>query len=667
MRKRFIYDIETNGLLDKLDTLHCLVLYDLDTKELLSFGGPQSEIYDPAALADAVRMLSEADVRIGHNIIKFDEPAIAKLFPEFIPNVPGKVLDTLILTRLIWPNVADSDNFRIKRKQLDGRLKGSHSLEAWGQRIGEWKGDFAKIEAAKLIEQGMDKKEAASAVWQKWSQAMQDYCDQDVLTNLSLYRHCQRKGYAARAVWDEMDMAILCQKMEANGFVFNEKKAADLYATLAGERARLEDALKSEFGSWVVPSVVKQPKAPNKAQGYWGEGYYEYLPIGDDKDNTPVGPESLTGKGLPNAEAKRRGVRKVFNGYPFTPIKVVEFNPTSRFHIADRLKKLYGWKPEVFTPSGEPKVDEEVMAALPYSCGPLLTEYFTVVKRVAQLAEGRQAWMLLCENGRVHGKYNSVGAVTRRATHSNPNIGQVPSIGAAYGRDCRELFCVPEGWYQVGTDASGLELRCLAHYMSRWDNGAYGGVILNGDIHTVNQEAAGLPTRDDAKTFIYAFLYGAGDGKIGSIVGGDSTKGRLLRSTFMAKLPALGNLVKAVKTKAKAHKHLLALDGGMLHIRSDHSALNTLLQSAGSLICKRWLVLMERELLRRGYKHGWEGDFVFMAWVHDEVQVAAKTKELAHEIAEVAKWAIKEVEAYYQFKCPLDCESKIGLNWADCH
>lgn len=664
MRKRFVYDIETNGFLDTMTTIHSLVLWDLDTEELLSFrndGYPANLV----ALEQAVHMLNEADLRVGHNIIKFDEPALQKLFPFFIPNVPGKVLDTLVLTRLIWSNIKDSDLGRVKNKKLDGRLIGSHSLEAWGQRLGEWKGDYSKVKAARFMEQGMTKEEAAAAVWFKWDQEMQDYCDQDVRANLKLYRECQRKGYAARAVWDEMDMAILCQKIEQNGFPFAEQKAGILYAKLSGDRARLEDALRETFGSWIVPSAVKRPTTTNKASGYWGE--YVYHDVRADQQITPP-PEAFTKTGTirPKWLAANSVVRR-FVGYAYTPIKIVEFNPASRFHIADRLKTLYGWQPEEFTPTGEPKIDETIMEGLDYPCAKLLTEYFLVLKRIGQLAEGKQAWLKLVTDGKIHGSYNTVGAVTRRATHSNPNIGQVPSVGATYGKECREMFGVPEGWFQVGTDASGLELRCLAHYMSPWDAGAYGVVILEGDIHTVNQQAAGLPTRNDAKTFIYAFLYGAGDGKIGSIVGGSSKQGALLRSTFMTQLPALGNLVKAVKTKAKNHKHLLALDGGMLHIRSDHSALNTLLQSAGALICKRWGVLMERELLRRGYKHGWDGDFAFMAWVHDEYQIAARTKEIAHEIEQIAQWAIKEVEAYYQFGCPLDCESKIGFNWAECH
>jgi DNA polymerase-1 len=681
MRKRFVYDIESDGFVATMTRVHCLVLWDLDTQELLSFrndGNPDNA----KALEDAVRMLDEAELRIGHNIIKFDEPAIAKIYPFFRPNREGVVFDTLIATRLIWPNIADSDKGRVARRTLDGRSIGSHSLDAWGQRLGSWKGDYSKVREAALKAHheaaGMEpptKDEIAAYVWGRWNQEMQDYCDQDVVVNATLYGHIRKKDYAQRAFDDEMAMAILCQKIEANGYPFDEGGAQNLYITLGQERAVLADQLRDFFGMWVERAgEVKTPTISNASIGYWGNTRWVYL-----DDETDLSPEDFTKGGLPNAAAKNRGVRRVFEGYPFTPIKIIEFNPTSRFHIANRLKALYGWEPEAFTPDGEPKVDEEVLQGLTFEAAPLLIDYFTVAKRVGQLAEGKQGWLKLVREGRIHGSYNTVGAVTRRATHSNPNIGQVPGAtfdkehnpvygkAAGWGTECRELFGVPKGWFQVGTDASGLELRCLAHFMGRWDDGAYGKVLLEGDIHTENQIAAGLPTRNDAKTFIYAFLYGAGDGKIGSIVKGDASDGKRLKTKFMEGLPALGELVKAVKTKAKHHKSLTALDGGTLHVRSDHSALNTLLQSAGALICKRWGVLIEKELLRRGYRHGWDGDFAFMAWVHDEYQIAARTEELAHEIGEISKWAIGETERYYGFRCPLDAEYKIGSNWAECH
>lgn len=664
MRKRFIYDIETNGLLDRMDRIHCLVMYDLDTDELLSFKNDTTFPWS-AEIEEGVRLLNKADKRIGHNIIKFDEPALKLIFPWFEPNKPGVTIDTLTLCRLIKPNVKEGDILRAKRGTLEGRLIGAHSLEAWGQRLGEWKGDYAKERQKEILAEnpGMSKEDAMHLVWANWSQEMQDYCDQDVTTNLAIYRWCQKIGYSRQAVSDEFDMAYLCAKIEENGFPFNEQKAGALYGTLAGRRAQLEDQLKETFGSWVEPQGgVYVPKSPNKSQGYSGVTTWRFL-----DDDSELLPEDFTKGGLPNAAAKRRGVRREFKGYPLTKIKIVEFNPTSRVHIANRLQKLYGWKPQEFTPDGRPKVDEDIMAALPYDCAPLLTEYFTVIKRLGQLAEGKQAWLKLVRNGRIHGSYNTVGAVTRRMTHSHPNIAQVPGVGADFGAECRELFGPGEGWIQVGTDASGLELRMLAHYMARWDDGAYGEVILNGDIHTHNQTLAGLPERNMAKTLIYAFLYGGGDGKLGEIVGGSAADGKALRAKFLDGLPAMDKLVKAVKHKAKMHKHLTALDGGILHVRSEHSALNTLLQSAGALVCKKWSVLMERILIEQGFKHGWDGDFAFMANIHDENQIACRTPEVADAVEAASAEAMNQVREYYGIRIRLDVDSMRGSNWKECH
>jgi DNA polymerase I len=686
MRKNFLYDIETDGLLTSMTTVHCLVLWDLDTQELLSFrndGHPDNL----ARLTEAVRMLDEADFRAGHNVIKFDEPALKKVFPFFHPNRPGVVFDTLIAARLIYPDPSLKDMIEVKAGRFPGRLIGSQSLDAWGHRLGYWKGDYAKEREAafkarpEFAETPPTKEQIVAHVWGQWNQEMQDYCDQDVRVTAALYARLNKRGYSKRALSDEMDMAYLCQKIEDNGFPFDERGGGALYAELVGEKARLEAALKETFGSWVsAEGPVKTPSAPNSSIGYWGEARYVYLDsAGEDLAGTDVAPEDMTKGGSPTAFAKRLGVRRQFDGYPFTPISITEFSPTSRFHIANRLKALYGWQPTDFTPDGHPKVDEDILSGLPYPCIPLLIDYLLIVKRLGQLAEGNQAWLKLVREGKVHGSYNTVGAVTRRATHSNPNIGQVPKVQigkdkkplvgrpGGWGHECRSLFGAPKGWWQIGTDASGLELRCLAHFMGFYDGGAYGLALLEDDIHTVNQEAAGLPSRDSAKTFIYAFLYGAGDEKIGSIVGGSAAVGKALKTKFMAGLPALGNLLKAVKNKAREHKTLNALDGGLLQIRSDHAALNTLLQSAGALICKRWGVLMERELLRRGYRHGWDGDFAFMAWVHDEFQIAARTQEIANEIGEVSRWAIKQAEEYFAFKCPLDVDFKIGRNWAECH
>jgi DNA polymerase I-like protein with 3'-5' exonuclease and polymerase domains len=192
-------------------------------------------------------------------------------------------------------------------------------------------------------------------------------------------------------------------------------------------------------------------------------------------------------------------------------------------------------------------------------------------------------------------------------------------------------------------------------------------VLLNGDIHTENQKAAGLSTRAQAKTFIYGFLYGAGDAKVGSIVGGTSSDGRELKTKFLRSLPALKRLTEAVREASK-RGFLVGLDGRQLHVRSSHAALNTLLQSAGAIVCKKWLVLLDAQLQSTlGYKHGWDGDYAFCAWSHDEVQIACRTKDIAANVMALATDCVTQAGEHFGFRCPLAGEAKWGTSWADTH
>ena len=193
--------------------------------------------------------------------------------------------------------------------------------------------------------------------------------------------------------------------------------------------------------------------------------------------------------------------------------------------------------------------------------------------------------------------------------------------------------------------------------------------------------AAGLPTRDNAKTFIYGFLYGAGAAKIGQIVGGTAEDGKRLIKNFLEQTPAIaalreaitGTLVKDSKWVGGEQKvtwkrrWVRGLDGRKVHVRSPHAALNTLLQSAGALICKLWIVKTEEMLLEMGYKHGWDGDFCLMGWIHDEQQLACRTEEIAKVVIEVSQQAMRWVGDHFNFRCQLDTEGKMGPNWAVCH
>jgi DNA polymerase I-like protein with 3'-5' exonuclease and polymerase domains len=596
---RLVVDIETNGFLDVLDKIHCIVAVDLDTNEEHSFV--------PHTIGEGIALLSEADELIAHNGITFDVPAIQKLYPSFKPK---KVVDTLVCSRLIWSNLSELD-WTHTPDGLPTKRYGSHALEAWGYRMGELKGVHGKQENA----------------WEVYTPEMLEYCKQDVNITVLLYKKILAAKYSPRALTIEHKMADLMWTQEQNGFVFNEKKAQALYVDLATQRAEIFEELYDLFPAWVERVSVQAPKRTVR--------YKDPL------------------------KADRHA------GAEFTVIKVVSFNPASRTHIANRLKSKYGWKPKALTPNGAAKIDETVLAKLEYPEAQHIAKYFMLQKRLGQLSDGANGWLKCVKNGKIHGRVNPNGAITGRGTHSNPNIAQVPSLGTAYGKECRELFTVPTGWKLMGADASGLELRCLGHYMHRFDGGDYIDVVLNGDIHTVNQIAAGLPTRDASKRFIYSYLYGGGDELIGSLIGGGAKEGKKIKKSFLDKTPALAQLREAVLKAAKVG-YIVAVDGRRIAIRSPHAALNSLLQSAGGLICKQWLIFFEEEMQAQGFTSGWAGDYANCAWVHDEMQVAVR-EEHAEQVGKIAVQTIQRVTEFFNFKCPLDGEYKIGSSWAETH
>ena len=671
-------DLETNGLLDTVTKIHCIAAKDIDTKEVHFFG--------PDRVEEGVRFLASADLLVFHNGIRYDIPVIEKLYPE-IPIDHSKVFDTLVATRLIWANIKDIDNGLLKKQQLPGSLYGSHSLEAWGYRLKLMKGEY---KANFIANAGPDYQEGDE--WKHYSPEMGAYNVQDVEVGDALYTKVVSKNYSQTALELEHSIAWLMAQQERNGFPFDSAAGALLYAKLAQRRGELERELRDYFKFWFAQDGAVRNPTTRKV---WHQSE-----LGGDKRRI-----KLKGK---DAYYETGWYEYFEEGCPFTKIKVVEFNPSSRDHIANRLQKLYGWEPEEFTEGGKPKVDENTVGDLEYPPVPLLTEYLTVAKRISQLAEGDQAWLKVERKGKIHGSVNPNGAVTGRATHAYPNISQVPASGSLYGPECRALFTVPAGWILVGADASGLELRCLAHFMARYDGGKYVDIVLNGDVHWLTVQSMGLTDekrdkhnelhelyRNGAKTFIYGFLYGAGDVKAGKIVygmvqlakakglpyqhmldvffGGTQSPtqdglqkaGKKLKSTFLKKLPALKRLIEAVKEAAK-RGHLVGLDGRLVHVRSPHAALNTLLQSAGAILCKKWLVILNDKLTERGLVNGWV-DYANCAWSHDETQIACRTPEVAAVVREEAERCVTLAGEFFNFRCPLAGESKEGSNWAMTH
>lgn len=594
--KRILFDIETDGLVPDLTKVHSLVLLDMDTEEELSCADQKGY----TSIADGMSYLKSAELLAGHNIQGFDFPALHKLFGF---EYSGEIHDTLIMSRLVWSDLKNNDFEYIKKPRganFPRQLIGSHSLKAWGLRLGNHKDGY-------------------SDGWEEWSEAMQTYCVQDCRANLTFYKFIMSKKPSAQSVKLEHDFAHVIRKQEAHGFHFDEVKAHKLLATLQGRQAELNDELQVAFKPWEIREPFT-PKVNNKARGYV-KGQLTYK------------------------------------------VKEVVFNPASRDHIADRLQTL-GWVAQAHTEQGKPKVDETVLSGLDYPEAALLNEYLMLNKRIGQLAVGQNAWLKKVQNGKIHGQVNTNGCSTSRCTHNRPNVAQTPSVNAPYGTQCRELFHAPEGYSLVGADLSGLELRCLAHMMAKFDGGSYTNVVVNGDIHSVNQKAAGLPDRSSSKVFIYGFLYGAGAAKIGSIVNGTEKEGRKLINKFMAATPALRELKAAVAHRVKTKGFLLGLDGRVLPIRSPHSALNVLLQSAGALLAKQATVFLYENLTIKGYK--WGEDYAQVAHVHDEVQLIAR-KEIAEDVGREAVKSFQLAGEHFNFRCPITGEFKVGNNWADTH
>mgnify|MGYP003132768817 CR=1 FL=1 len=599
----FIFDIETDGF--DATKIHCIGLSTPLGERAIYFG---------KYLKMGLEHLANAKHLIGHNIIGFDLPVIKKLYPDW--STKAKISDTLVMARVGYPDIVKHDWSNVKKNDMPKKLYGRQSLEAWGYRLGIHKGDL-----------GSDGNETD---WTKdYDDALGDYCLQDVSVNLVLYEHLLKKGVSEECLKLEQDFMREIQNMMDAGFHFDVSKGAELYAKLSKRKSEIEVELQNIF-----PPQISYMKTPQY-----------YLDIHDNKYRI---------KGDCPKEFRstlRRGPLKE---------KKVLFNPSSRDQIGKAFIEKYNWKPKEYTNEGKPKVDESVLTSLPFEEAKPLAEYMMLTKRVGQLAEGEQAWLKLEKEGRIHSFVNHNGAVSGRCTHSRPNLGQVPAVRAPYGKECRELFNVPTGYSLVGADMSGLELRCLAHYLHTWDEGEYAKEILSGDIHTMNQWAAGLNTRDEAKRFIYAFLYGAGSAKIGEIVGGGIREGMLMKNKFLNSLPALESLMTAVEYKVKNTGELKGLDGRPLPIRSVHSALNLLLQSCGAVLMKKSTVLLMEEIYKANI------DARLVAHVHDEVQLEV-VSEMADHVGNLAVECMKKAGKDFKFKCPLDGEYKVGKNWSETH
>ena len=501
-----------------------------------------------------------------------------------------KTWDTLVMSRLFNPVRA-----------------GGHGLEIWGHRLGFTKGTFKDFET--------------------YSKEMLDYCVRDVQLNTLVYKQLQKeaKGFSEGSVLLEHEVSKITKQQEDNGFLFASYAAEMLLAELREKMQSTEDEVHKSF----KPKLV------------------------DDKEVTPYIKKdgTLSKRGLTDEEFKKVESSKNYN--PFMRRKLKEFNLGSRVQIGEWLQD-FGWKPDVFTETGRPRVDDRVLRkvkGIPEA--ELIAEFLTLQKVTAMI----DSWLGFVEDDdRVHGYVLPIGAITTRMSMRNPNVQQVPSVRSPYGKECRSCWIVPKGYKLCGVDASALEARLLAHYMEDED---FTNEIINGDIHARNQEAAGLQSRDQAKTLLYACIYGSGNAKLGRLVGGSEEDGKRIKELFYANNRKFKSLRDRV-AKATAKGYLKGLDGRRLYITKRHAALNSLLQGGGSIVMKRGLVILNDKALEKGL------DFKFVANIHDEWQVEVR-EDHAETFGALAVQSIIDAGEYYNMKCPLDGEYKIGDNWSETH
>lgn len=656
-----IWDIETDGLHHDVSVVHCINVIDRVTGQRMAFNGGMYKDGTPCQrdgdVEQGLRLLESHPEIGGHNIINYDIPVVRKLYPWWNP--VGRIRDSRVEAQVIWPEVKEWDHRALDKKSLPWEFQkegliGKHGLEAWGFRLGNFKGMFKP---------GHFKQDDGSPhTWKTigFTQEMDEYARQDPEVNLTLFDKIDTKGYSQECLELEHEVATIISRQILRGFCVDLDRMHALVAKLQRRRAEISADMQKVFEPWYMPDRVK--------------GSAEFTPKSGNKKNHYTA------------------------GATFSRVKLVVFNPDSREHIANRLMKLRGWKPVEFTDEGKPKVDETTLGALPWPEAKLCNEYLMIAKRLGQISDGEQAWIGHAVKDalghfRIHGNVTTNGAVTGRMTHASPNVAQTPSVDAPYGEECRDCWIATPGLKLVGIDAEGLELRCLGHYMAKYDGGEYSNAVVNGkkedktDVHSVNQKAIRFNQRGNAKTFIYALIYGAGDYKLGLTTYDDFTdeqrdrfnakypkkkdKGKALtrlgksrRESLMTNLPALGKLVEAVREKVKTHGYLWGLDGRKLHIRAQHSALNTLLQSAGAVVMKKALVIFEHGIaapLRCA-----NATVEYVANVHDEFQIESEEQH-AEYIGRSAADCITKAGEHFKFRCPLTGSFGVGDSWKDTH
>jgi len=428
--------------------------------------------------------------------------------------------------------------------------------------------------------------------------------------------------------WVQMEhqVAQILTQQEIHGWYFDEQRSQELESTLRREVEELTKVLRKQFP--FVGGAMFTPKRDNRTLGYiQGTGRIEtHEHFGEE---TEIEECSTT--------------------------RLKEFNPTSRDHIAWILKNHFKWIPTEMTATGKPIIDEVILTDIEIPFSTSCAKVLDLTKKLGMISQGVNAWNKLVTKSRIH-HHCSVATSTFRCSHRRPNLSQVPS-----DERFRCLFTASPSLRMVGADLSGIELRMLAHYLARYDGGRYAEVLLNGDIHQENADKIGI-SRKLVKTVTYAFLYGAGDQKIGLSYDKQlpenkaKKKGKEIRKAYIDAIPGLKELLEGVH-KASERGHLLGLDNRRIIVDSRHKSLNYLLQGSAAIVAKRWMVLAHKNLPKNSHQ---------VAFIHDELQYECEEKNV-EDLKFLLELSAVQAGEYYNLRIPIAAESKAGMNWAQVH
>lgn len=614
MTNRVIFDIETNGFYQDCTTVHCIALKRIGVDEdVLLFDTKQNNI------AQGLKILSDADCLIGHNIIEFDIPVLEKLHPEY--TYTHNVLDTLNLSSIVHP------------------LMPKHSLEAWGKELG-----FSKLNPMTgqeyTAEELKEKKKIKDNAWDVYTDEMGAYCKQDVrITELVLWR-CNIEDIPEYVIELSNKFSWIISNQVRTGCLIDKTALEQLNEVILQDEATAEQNLKAMLPSFTDYSF-KVVKRNNQSKG--------------QKAGDIVCEEVIT-----------------------------EFNLNSTFHWMRFLKEKYNFEPPMKRRKGKEEptasLDDEVLNTLDYPEVKELLRYKVASKiRGMIYSKPNSIYNLLDSNSVIHGKVATDGTVSGRCTHNNPNLATMPSVQkdssgniitgicGKYASEVRSLFIPRPGYIFVGFDAQALEVRCLAHNIN---DPEFIDQIYNGDIHTWTQKKAGLHTRKQAKTFMYAFLYGAGKQKLAeALSAGSDTKYTTQTVTkvinnFKEALPGLQLLLDKLQDEYAEYHGIIGLDGRLLQARSDYILLNLLCQSQGAIIMKQCLVSLNDELIKAGLQIN--KDYTFLLNIHDEVQAEVRPEHLETYKVCVQR-AVDKTNEILKLNCKLEIDLKVGRSWAECH